>query len=63
VSADGAGFGRDYSSAAIVSGRAAIELGFVEKRVVATMLVDAIADLLGMDGDAQDQDHQEGANG
>jgi phosphopantothenoylcysteine decarboxylase/phosphopantothenate--cysteine ligase len=66
VSAAGAGFGQDHSSAAIVSGRSATELGLVEKRVVATLLVDAIAELRGTQSTPQDQgpedpDDQEGA--
>jgi phosphopantothenoylcysteine decarboxylase/phosphopantothenate--cysteine ligase len=47
VSAPGSGFGRDRSCAVIVSRGSVVELGWVDKRVVATMLVDAITELLG----------------
>ena len=64
VSADGAGFASDYSWAAIVSARAATELGLVDKGVVAAMLANAIAELLATGpGQSQDSDDQEGAKG
>jgi phosphopantothenoylcysteine decarboxylase/phosphopantothenate--cysteine ligase len=47
VSAAGAGFGEDYSSAVIVSRGSVVELGLVGKRAVAAVLVDAITELLG----------------
>jgi phosphopantothenoylcysteine decarboxylase / phosphopantothenate---cysteine ligase len=50
VSAEGAGFGTDRSAAVIVSNGALTDLGVSDKRAVASMLVDAITDLLGAKG-------------
>jgi phosphopantothenoylcysteine decarboxylase/phosphopantothenate--cysteine ligase len=47
VSASGAGFGQDTSSAVIVSRGSVVDLGLVGKATVASTLADAIAELLG----------------
>jgi phosphopantothenoylcysteine decarboxylase/phosphopantothenate--cysteine ligase len=63
VSASGAGFDQEQSWAVIVSSESTEELGLVDKRAVATRLVEAVAVLLGADllASGGPSAHEEGA--